>query len=150
MITIFGSGTFIVLLIVLALTTWANYVRIIRAEVFVIRELDYISAAKVCGASSFRIMWKHLLPGVMGSVLVLATMTASGLILAEATLSFLGIGIAPPKPSWGVMIEQARGYLAVAPHELIVPAVVLLLMTASLNFLGDWVRDRTYRKDFVV
>ncbi len=149
-IQILGTGKLQVLLLVLAMTAWVSYVRILRAEVLVIRELDYVNAAKISGASGFWIMRKHMLPGVLGRLIVIATISASGLVLAEATLSFLGVGIAPPKPSWGVMIEQSRTYLTVAPHQMLVPGSALILLTAALNYLGDWFRDRLSAQEFVV
>ncbi len=130
------------LLFVLMLVAWVGFVRVIRAEVFVLRELDYVAAARVAGASDIRIIWRHLVPGIMNTVIVVASLNTSGLILAESTLSFVGAGIQPPTPAWGVMTNQGRDYLFEAPHMTLVPGFAIFLVVLSMNFLGDWLRDR--------
>lgn len=130
------------LLFVLMLVAWVGFVRVIRAQVFVLRELDYVAAARVAGASDIRIIWRHLVPGVMNTVIVVASLNTSGLILAESTLSFVGAGIQPPTPAWGVMTNQGRDYILEAPHVTLVPGFAIFLVVLSMNFFGDWLRDR--------
>ena len=138
---IFGRGLNIMIL-VLFLVAWVNFVRIIRAQILVLKEMDYIASAKICGASDARIMIKHLFPGILNSAVVIATLNTSGLILAESTLSFVGAGIQPPTPAWGVMVNEGRDYLSTAWWQSMVPSGAIFLVVISLNFLGDWLRDR--------
>ena len=127
---------------VLALIAWSGFVRVIRAQTLIIRELDFVASAKINGATAFRIMYKHILPGVLNTAVVVATLNTSGLILAESVLSFVGAGIQPPTPAWGVMTNEGRDYLAIAPHQVMVPGGAIFLVVLALNFLGDWLRDR--------
>ena len=138
---IFGRGL-VVLMGVLALIAWSGFVRVIRAQTLIIRELDFVASAKINGATAFRIMYKHILPGVLNTAVVVATLNTSGLILAESVLSFVGAGIQPPTPAWGVMTNEGRDYLAIAPHQVMVPGGAIFLVVLALNFLGDWLRDR--------
>jgi len=138
---IFGRGLE-VLMGVLALIAWSGFVRVIRAQTLIIRELDFVASAKINGATAFRIMYKHILPGVLNTAVVVATLNTSGLILAESVLSFVGAGIQPPTPAWGVMTNEGRDYLAIAPHQVMVPGGAIFLVVLALNFLGDWLRDR--------
>ncbi|MCI0872067.1 MAG: ABC transporter permease [Chloroflexi bacterium] len=140
-VLIFGRGL-TVLLFVLALISWTAFVRVIRAQIMVLKQMDYIAAARVTGASDFRIMFKHLLPGIMNTAIVVGTLSTSGLILAESVLSFVGAGIQPPTPAWGVMTNEGRDYLTIAPHLVLVPSAAIFMVVVSLNFLGDWLRDR--------
>ena len=138
---IFGRGL-TVLMFVLALIAWSAFVRVIRSQVLILREEDYVAAARVNGASDVRIMWRHLLPGVLNTAIVVGTLNTSGLILAESVLSFVGAGIQPPTPAWGVMTNEGRDYMAVAPWQVLIPSAAIFLVVISLNFLGDWLRDR--------
>jgi len=138
---IFGRGL-TVLMGVLALIAWSGFVRVIRAQTLIIRELDFVASAKINGATAFRIMYKHILPGVLNTAVVVATLNTSSLILAESVLSFVGAGIQPPTPAWGVMTNEGRDYLAIAPHQVMVPGGAIFLVVLALNFLGDWLRDR--------
>ena len=140
-VLIFGRGL-TVLLFVLALISWTAFVRVIRAQFMVLKQLDYISAARVNGASDFRIMFRHLVPGILNTAIVVGTLSTSGLILAESVLSFVGAGIQPPTPAWGVMTNEGRDYLTIAPHQVLVPSTAIFMVVVSLNFLGDWLRDR--------
>jgi peptide/nickel transport system permease protein len=126
----------------LALFTWAGFVRNVRGEVLSLRTRDYVSLAKVAGAPTPRILFRHILPGVLNTVLVIASLRSGQLILTEAFLSFLGAGIPPPTPTWGLMISDGRTYLRDAWWVAILPGIAILLTVLSLNFLGDWVRDR--------
>jgi peptide/nickel transport system permease protein len=140
-VLIFGRGL-TVLLFVLALISWTGFVRVIRAQIMILKQLDYIAAARVNGASDFRIMFKHLLPGILNTAIVVGTLSTSGLILAESVLSFVGAGIQPPTPAWGVMTNEGRDYLTIAAHQVLVPSAAIFMVVISLNFLGDWLRDR--------
>ena len=126
----------------LAAASFAGFVRQIRAEVLSIKERDYIALARVAGASPARILLRHVLPGVINTVVVIATLSTGGLILAEAFLSFLGAGIPPPTPTWGAMVAGGREYLRTAWWITVVPGIGILLIVLALNFLGDWLRDR--------
>lgn len=141
MALVFGRGLE-VLLVVLALISWVAFVRVIRSQVLVLRELDYIAAARISGASEVRIIWRHIVPGIVNTAVVVATINVGGLILAEATLSFVGAGIQPPTPAWGVMTSEARDYLTTAWWLVAMPAIAIFLVVISVNFLGDWLRDR--------
>ena len=126
----------------LALFTWAGFVRNVRAEVLTLKTRDYVSLARIAGASNTRILVQHILPGVTNTVLVLASLRAGQLILTEAFLSFLGAGIPPPTPTWGSMIADGRSYLRDAWWISVFPGVAIFLTVMSLNFMGDWIRDR--------
>ncbi|MBI4218636.1 MAG: ABC transporter permease [Chloroflexi bacterium] len=138
---IFGRGL-TVLMVVLALIAWTGFVRVLRGQVLVLREADYVAAAKIAGSSPIRIMFRHIFPGVVNTAIVIATLTSSGLILAEATLSFVGAGIQPPTPAWGVMVADGRDYISTAWWQTIMPGIAIFLVVISLNFFGDWLRDR--------
>ena len=138
---IFGRGLEIMIL-VLFLVAWVNFVRIIRAQILVLKQMDYVASARICGASDFRIIVKHLFPRILNSAIVIATLNTSGLILAESTLSFVGAGIQPPTPAWGVMVNEGRDYLSTAWWQSLVPSGAIFLVVITLNFLGDWLRDR--------
>ena len=125
----------------LAMTAWPPFVRNVRAEVLTLRERDYVSLAKISGASSIRILWRHILPGVMNTVLVIATLRVGQLILTESFLSFLGAGIPPPTPSWGGIIADGREYLRDAWWVSVFAGVAIGLTVLALNFFGDWMRD---------
>lgn len=126
----------------LALFTWAGFVRNVRAEVLSLKTRDYVTIAKVAGAPASRIMLAHILPGVINTVLVLASLRAGQLILTEAFLSFLGAGIPPPTATWGSMIADGRGYLTDAWWVSVFPGIAIGLTVMSLNFMGDWMRDK--------
>ncbi|MDP2948735.1 MAG: ABC transporter permease [Chloroflexota bacterium] len=129
------------MMILLALAAWTPFVRQVRAQVLSLKTRDYVSLARVAGASDLRILLRHILPEVMGLIMVIASLHVGGLILTEAFLSFLGAGIPPPTPTWGVMIAEGREYLRDAWWISFFPGVAICLTVTSLNFLGDWVRD---------
>ena len=141
MTLIFGRGLN-VLMVVLALVAWSSFVRVLRSQAFILRELEYVAAAKIAGAGPIRIMWTHIFPGLLSTAIVVATLTVGGLILAEATLSFVGAGIQPPTPAWGVMVSDGRDYLSTAWWQIVMPGAAIFMVVISLNFLGDWLRDR--------
>jgi len=140
-IAIVLGQSFGVMFLLLALIAWVGFVRPIRGEVLSLREREYVQYARSSGASHSRGRMRHILPNVASTVLVLATMGAGGLILAEAILSFLGVGIPAPTPTWGGMISDGRGYLEDAWWISTAPGMAILLLVVSLNFLGDWLRD---------
>jgi peptide/nickel transport system permease protein len=140
-VIVFGQS-FIVLMALLALLAWIPFVRNVRAEVFVLKTRDFVSIARISGASATRIMVRHLLPNVFNTVVVLATLRVGQLILTESILSFLGAGIPPPTPAWGVMVSDGRNYLASAWWISFFPGLAILLTVLSVNLFGDWLRDR--------
>jgi peptide/nickel transport system permease protein len=133
-----GIGKVILALII---TGWAGYARLARAQVLKVKELEFILAARSLGASHIRIMAKHLLPNILQPVLIQATIGMAGAILAESTLSFLGLGVLAPVPSWGSMLNDARGHLFDAPHMVVFPALAVMTAVLSFNLLGDAWRD---------
>lgn len=126
---------------VLALVAWTGFVRNVRAEVLTLRERDYVLMARVAGASTPRILLRHILPGVTNTIMIIATLNVGGLILTEATLSFLGAGIPAPTPAWGLMIAEGRDDLATAWWASLFPGLAIALVVMSFNFMGDWLRD---------
>ncbi len=140
-VIVFGQSL-LTLMGVLAMVAWAGFVRNVRAEVLTLKERDYVALATVAGASTFRILRKHILPGVVNTIVVIATLSVGGLILTEATLSFLGAGIPAPTPAWGVMVADGLDYLRFEWWLSFFPGVAIFLTVMSLNFLGDWLRDR--------
>ena len=134
--------SFTIMFLILILISWVGFVRPVRGEVLSLRERDYVASARVAGASSWRIAFRHILPGVSSTVTVLATLGAGGLVLAESTLSYLGVGIPQPTPTWGNMIADGRDYLDTAWWISTMPGIAIFLLVLSLNFTGDWLRDR--------
>ncbi len=133
---------FAVLIIAISLTGWVQYARTVRGSTLVERNKEYVQAARVIGVSSLRIMRRHVLPNVMGPVLVLATIQVATAIIIEATLSFLGVGVPPTSPSLGTMIRVGNDYLMSGEWWItIFPGAVLVLIALSVNLLGDWLRD---------
>jgi peptide/nickel transport system permease protein len=125
----------------LVITGWAGYARLARAQVLKVKELDYVTAARSLGASNARILLRHVLPNAIQPVLIQATIGMAGAILAESTLSFLGLGVIAPAPSWGAMLSDASGYLFSAPHMVIFPALAIMAAVLAFNLLGDALRD---------
>ncbi|HLX38853.1 MAG TPA: ABC transporter permease, partial [Candidatus Binataceae bacterium] len=125
--------------LVIALTAmgWTGYARLVRGEILSLRERDYVLAATSLGAPSSRILMRHLLPGIAGPIAVQATFGIGGIIVAEASLSFLGLGAAPPTPSWGNMLDAGRAFLLIAPHLTTAPGLAIGLSVLGFNLLGD-------------
>ncbi len=140
-VIIFGQSINIMLGL-LALFAWPPFVRVVRSEVLSLKERDYVHAAKTCGANGVWIMWKHILPNVINTIIVIATLRVGQLILAEAILSFLGAGVPPPEPAWGAMVAEGREYLNDAWWISTIPGLAIFILVMSLNFIGDWFRDR--------
>lgn len=139
-IAILGPSLYNVML-VLGLVSWPIYARLVRSEVLAIRELPYIEAARAIGANNARIMFRHVLPNCLSSVLVTAAMSMAGAILSTAALGFLGLGVQPPTPEWGMMLNEAKQFLRRYPWEIFYPGVAIMLVVLALNFLGDGLRD---------
>jgi peptide/nickel transport system permease protein len=134
-----GLGT---LVIAISLLLWASFARVIRGEVLMLRQRDFVALAKVRGCSSLRIMATHILPNVLNTFMVLVTLNIGVVIIAEASLSFLGAGIPPPTPTWGLMIAEGRGRIADAWWVALIPGIAITLLVLSVNQFGDWLRDR--------
>jgi len=128
-------------ILALVITGWAGYARLARAQVLKVKELEFILAARSLGASHLRILVSHLLPNILQPVLIQATIGMAGSILAESTLSFLGLGVLAPVPSWGAMLNDARSHLFDAPHLVIFPALAVMMAVLAFNLLGDAWRD---------
>jgi len=133
-----GIGKVFLALIV---TGWAGYARLARAQILQAREMEYVLAARSLGATPARILLRHLLPNILQPVLVQATVGMAGAILAESTLSFLGVGVLAPMASWGAMLNDARSHLFDAPHMVIFPALAIMAAVLAFNLLGDALRD---------
>ena len=131
------------LILALCIIGWVGYARLIRGQVLKIREYDFVQAARALGASDLRIIFVHILPNAIQPLIVQASLGMAGAVLSEASLSFLGLGVPPPAPSWGVMIEEARDIstLQAAPHALIFPGIAIALTVLAFNFIGDGLRE---------
>ncbi|MDA0771038.1 MAG: ABC transporter permease [Chloroflexi bacterium] len=140
-VIVFGQK-FIVIIGVLALASWPGIVRLVRGQTLQLKTLDYVSLARVAGASTPRIMINHILPGVTNTLVVATTLQVGSIILAEAILSFLGAGVPPPTPSWGSMVSDGRNYLGSAWWVAFFPGMAIFLTVLAFNFIGDWLRDR--------
>src|ERR1700751_560588 len=135
-----GPGIFN-LVLALSLGGWVGYARLVRAQVLSAREREFVEAAKALGANDLRIIVRHILPNIIQPVIVQAAIGMAGAILAEATMSFLGLGVPPPTPSWGSMLNDARAHLFDAPHLVLFPAITVMLAVLSFNFTGNALRD---------
>ena len=131
------------LILALCVIGWVGYARVIRGQVLKVREYDFVQAARALGASNMRILFTHILPNAVQPLIVQASLGMAGAVLSEASLSFLGLGIPPPAPSWGTMIEEARGLdiLYNAPHVLFFPGISIALTVLAFNFIGDGLRE---------
>ncbi len=126
----------------LAFLIWGSFARQVRGEALVLKETDYVKLARVAGASTTRILHKHIFPGVMNTVIVVATFQVGSVILAEASLSFLGAGIPPPTPAWGSMASAGRLYITTAWWVTLIPGLAIALTVIAFTLLGDWIRDK--------
>jgi len=131
--------------VLLALTAigWVGYARLVRGQVLRAREFEYVQAARALGAGTSRVLWRHVVPTALPAVVVQATLGMAAAIIGEAALSFLGLGVQPPTPSWGSMLNGGRAHLLDAPHLTIVPGLAIALLVLGLNFVGDGLRDLT-------
>jgi len=130
------------LVIALSVVGWVGYARLVRGQVLSLKNRDHVTAAIALGSSRFYILTRHLLPLLLAPLIVEATFGIAGMVIAEAGLSFLGLGVQPPDASWGGMIRDGAGYMLVAPHLVLAPGITLCLVVLSLNLLGDRLRDR--------
>ena len=135
-----GPGIFN-LVLALSLGGWVGYARLVRGQVLAAREREFVEAARALGASDLRIIVRHILPNIIQPVIVQAAIGMAGAILAEATMSFLGLGVPPPTASWGAMLNDGRSHLFDAPHLVLFPALAVMLAVLSFNFIGDALRD---------
>ncbi len=135
-----GPGIFN-LILALSLGGWVGYARLVRAQVLSVREREFVEATRALGASDLRVITRHILPNIIQPVIVQAAIGMAGAILAEATMSFLGLGVAPPTASWGTMLNDARAHLFDAPHLVLFPATAVMLAVLAFNFIGDALRD---------
>ena len=135
-----GPGIFN-LIFALSIGGWVGYARLVRAQVLAVREREFVEAARALGASDLRIITRHILPNIIQPVIVQAAIGMGGAILAEATMSFLGLGVPPPTASWGTMLNDARSHLFDSPHLVLFPAAAIMLAVLSFNFIGDGLRD---------
>ncbi len=129
------------LILALCIIGWVGYARVMRGQVLKVREYDFVQAAKALGASNMRILFSHIMPNAIQPLIVQSSLGMAGAVLSEASLSFLGLGIPPPAPSWGTMIEEARQYFATYPHVLFFPGGAIALTVLAFNFLGDGLRE---------
>ncbi len=129
------------LILALVIGGWVGYARLVRAQVLAAREREYVEAARALGASDWRILVRHILPNIMQPVIVQAAIGMAGAILAEGTMSFLGLGVPPPVPSWGAMLNDGRSHLFDSPHVILFPAGAVMLAVLAFNFVGDAMRD---------
>ena len=142
LIFVLGGGLLNMILI-LAFVRWVVFTRLVRGITISLKETSYIEAARAIGASDSRIIFQHILPHLISPLLVLATLEVALLILAEAGLSFLGLGLEPPQPSWGLMVARGREYIREAPMMIILPGLSIFLTTLSLNLFANWLRTIT-------
>lgn len=135
-----GPGIFN-LIFALCIGGWVGYARLVRAQVLAVKEKEFVEAARALGASDWRIITHHIIPNIIQPVIVQAAIGMAGAVLAEATMSFLGLGVPPPTASWGSMLNDGRSHLFDAPHLVLFPAAAVMLAVLSFNFIGDALRD---------
>jgi peptide/nickel transport system permease protein len=129
------------IIFVLGITSWVSYARVVRAEVLTLRTREFVAAAQALGGRGARIIFRHLLPNVLTPVIVIATLEVARMIILESALSFLGLGVQPPTPTWGGMLADGRAYLSTAWWLATVPGLCIMLSVLGINLLGDWLRD---------
>jgi peptide/nickel transport system permease protein len=134
-------GVFILIVIIIGLFNWMQVARLVRAQFFSLREKEFVEAARALGASRFRLAARHILPNSLGPVIVAATIDVAAAIIAESTLSFLGLGFPPDIPTWGRLLYDARDHLDFAPHWALFPGLAIFLTVLTINFVGDGLRD---------
>jgi peptide/nickel transport system permease protein len=142
LLSVVFEPSFTNVIIVVVFLLWPSYARLVRGETLGLKQQEFVALARIAGCSDITIMFRHIVPNLLPSILVLATLHVGYVIVLEAALSFLGVGIPPPTPSWGVMVADGRGLIEQAWWVSILPGVAILVTVLSLNILGDWVRDR--------
>jgi peptide/nickel transport system permease protein len=135
------AGIFILVVLVIGCLNWMSVARLVRGEFLKLRQMEFISAATALGASPLRLIWVHLLPNVLGVIIVAATLAIANGIITESTLSFLGLGFPPDLPTWGQMLFKAKDYLPTAPHLALFPALAIFLTVLSINYIGDGLQE---------
>ena len=135
------GGSVVNLIIVMSIASWVILARVVRSTALSIRGSEYIRAAKVLGLSDYKIIFTEVLPNVVGPIIITATQAFGGMVLGEASLSYLGLGVPPPSPSWGSMISDGRAYIGSAPWVVLVPGIALMLTVLAVNFVGDGLND---------
>ena len=138
--TMFGAG-FVILILTLGLVRWSSFARLVRGEVLSVKQKEYVEAAHAIGQNATRIMGRHIVPNVFASIIVLGTLEIAAVIIAEASLSFLGVGVPPPAISWGRMLSDGRDYLASAYWIATFPGIAITMTVLGVFMLGDWLRD---------
>jgi peptide/nickel transport system permease protein len=142
LLSVVFEPSFTNVIIVVVFLLWPSYARLVRGETLSIKHQEFVALARIAGCSNLTIMFRHIVPNLVPSILVLATLHVGYVIVLEAALSFLGVGLPPPTPSWGVMVADGRGLIEQAWWISILPGIAILVTVLSLNILGDWVRDR--------
>jgi peptide/nickel transport system permease protein len=128
-------------IVVIGMTVWARYARVVRAEVMSLRERDFVTAARALGAFDGRIIWRHVVPNVLTSVIVLASLQVGSIIILESALSFLGLGVRPPTATWGGILADGRAFILRFPHIALFPGIMIVTTVLAFNFIGDGLRD---------
>jgi peptide/nickel transport system permease protein len=128
--------------VVIAIVFWTNYARVVRAETLAVKQRDYVVMARVLGCPTLRLMWRHILPNVIDSALIVASLQLGAAVMLEASLSFLGLGVQPPAVAWGKMIAESRLYMVTAWWLPTFPGIALVMTVLGTNLFGDWLRDR--------
>jgi len=142
LVAILGNPSFSKVVLTIVILRWAFYARQVRGETLAVMEQPYIDLARISGASTRRILFRHVLPNVMPTLLVLVTLNVALIILVEASLSFLGAGIPPPTPAWGLMVAEGRDLIKTSWWVSIIPGIAIFLTVLAVNLAGDWIRDR--------
>ncbi len=131
----------VTIIVVIGFTGWARFARVVRAEVMSLKERDFILAARASGVRDARIIWRHLIPNILGPIIVLASLGIGGIIILESALSFLGLGVRPPNPSWGGTLADGRAFILRFPHIAFFPGLMIVITVLAFNFVGDGLRD---------
>ncbi|MBI4279240.1 MAG: ABC transporter permease [Armatimonadetes bacterium] len=137
---VLGPGM-VTTVVIIGLAGWAQYARVVRADMLSLREREFVLAARAAGASAARVIFRHGVPNLLGPIIVLATLGIGGIIILESALSFLGLGVQPPTPSWGSMLSDGRAFIQTYPQIAIAPGVMISLTVLAFNLLGDGLRD---------
>ena len=143
LVAVMGGGGTVSVIASLCLVSWTQYARVVRSSVLVIREEEYVLAAKTFGASDMRIIFKYIIPNALAPIIVVATLGIGAAIVSEATLSFMGLGVQPPTPSWGYALSFGLRYMRTAPHMATIPGLAIMFTVLGFNLLGNGIRDVT-------
>jgi oligopeptide transport system permease protein len=138
---LFGGKSIFHLYLAIVMISWLNLARVVRGQVMSLKNSEFIEAARSAGAGTWRIIWKHLLPNVVGIIIVYSSLSLPSFIINEAFLSFLGLGVSAPMTSWGVLIDDGTKVMDLYPWLLVIPAIIMSLFIFCMNFLGDGLRD---------